>query len=193
MSDHALIERDDSLLIVIDAQTAFLKKLPETESRPLAGRISWLIGVATWLHIPLIVTAEDISHLGGPAPEIAAVLGETPVYDKMIFGLASVPEILEAVQKTGRQTAILCGLETDVCVAQSALGLMARGYRTAVVADATGSPGPAHTAGIDRMRGAGVAVISTKGLYYELIRTVEQHRRFRAECAHLKTPEGLYL
>ncbi|HEX8035654.1 MAG TPA: isochorismatase family protein, partial [Ktedonobacterales bacterium] len=118
---------------------------------------------------------------------------ETPVYNKMIFGLADDPDILAAVARTGRNTAILIGLETDVCVAQSALGLLERGYHVVAVADATGSPEPAHTAGLNRMRDAGVAILNVKNLFYEWIRTVDQVRRFRAECPNLTQPEGLRL
>jgi nicotinamidase-related amidase len=66
----------------------------------------------------------------------------------------------------------LCGLETDVCVAQSAIGLHDRGWRVAVVSDAVGAPGSAQEQGLSRMRDRGVEVVGTKGLAYEWIRTV---------------------
>ena len=196
MSDQTLIDHDDSILIVIDAQPVFLDKLPAAERRQLLGFMCWLIGVANWQHIPLIVTAEDFPHIGSVAPEIAQMLPaspETPIYNKMIFGLAGDPEILAAVAHTGRKTAILIGLETDVCVAQSALGLLELGYRVVAVADATGSPGAAQAAGLDRMRDAGVVIVNVKNLFFEWVRTVDQMRRFRAECASLVRPEGLRL
>lgn len=188
-----LIERDESLLLVIDAQPAFFKKLPETEQQPLIERIAWLVGVAHWLHIPLVVTAEDLPHLGGPVPEIAAMLPEIRLHNKMVFNLADNPDILADVENTTRKTAILVGLETDVCIAQSALGLLAHGYHVAVVADATGSPATAHTAGLRRMRDAGVVVMTVKSLYYEWMRTVDQLRHFRTECPDLRAPDGLRL
>jgi nicotinamidase-related amidase len=193
MSGQLLIDRDESILIVVDAQPAFLDKLPASERRALVSRLCWLIGVATWLEIPLVVTAEDLPHLGGVAPEIAPLLPDVPTFDKMIFGLADDPAILAAVAHTNRKTTILTGLETDVCVAQSALGLLERGYRVVAVADATGSPGTAHAAGLTRMREAGVVIVDVKNLYYEWLRTVEQVRRFRTECADLPVPEGLRL
>jgi|SRR5690349_1697798 len=193
MADQLLIDRDDSILIVIDAQPAFLGKLPAEERHALLSRLCWLIGVANWLAIPLVVTAEDVPRLGGVAPELAELLRETPTFNKMIFGLADDPVILAAVARTNRKTAILIGLETDVCVTQSALGLLARGYRVVAVADATGSPGTAHAAGLSRMREAGVVVVNVKNLYYEWLRTVEQVRRFRAEHPDLRVPEGVRL
>ena len=193
MADQLLIDRDDSILMVIDAQPAFLDKLPERERRTLVAYLGWLIGVATWLEIPLVVTAEDLPRLGGVASELAPVLSDTPTFNKMIFGLADDPAILAAVARTNRKTAILTGLETDVCVAQSALGLLERGYRVVAVADAIGAPEPAHAAGLSRMREAGVVIVNVKNLYYEWLRTVEQVRRFRTACADLAVPEGLRL
>src|SRR5690348_12925634 len=193
MADQLLIDRDDSILNIIDAQPAFLDKLRAGERRALLSRLYWLIGVANWLAIPLVVTAEDLPRLGGVAPELAQLLPETPAFNKMIFGLADDPAILTAVASTKRKTTILTGLETDVCVAQSALGLLARGYRVVAVADATGSPGTAHVAGLSRMREAGVMIVNVKNLYYEWLRTVEQVRRFRAEHPDLRVPEGVRL
>lgn len=193
MAERLLIDHTDCVLAVIDVQPAFLDKLPDEARRPLVSRICWLIGVATWLGMPIIVTAEDMPHLGGPVPEVARILPDTTAANKMIFGLAGDPDILAAVERTTRKTAVLTGLETDVCVAQSALGLLERGYRVVAVADATGSPGTAHHAGLARMRDAGAVVLEVKGLYYEWLRTVERVHRFRAERADLPIPDGLTL
>jgi nicotinamidase-related amidase len=195
MSRSALIVADDSILIVIDVQPAFVAKLPPQAGPPLVNRICWLIGVARWLNVSLVVTAENIAELGGVAPEIERALPpDTRIHDKLIFGLAADPAILAAVEASGRRTAVLIGLETDVCVAQSALGLLDRGYRVVAVADATGSPGSAHADGLERIRGAGGIVLGVKSLFYEWLRTVEQTRRFGVECAGmLGEPDGVTL
>jgi nicotinamidase-related amidase len=189
MLAHALLDVDDSLLLVIDAQSAFLDKLPPDEGQRLLGRICWLIRVAHCLGVPLVVTAEDIPALGGVHPQVADVLPpDTPVHNKMVFGLAADPEILAAVERTGRNTAVLVGLETDVCVAQSAIGLLSNGYRVAALADATGSPGTGHAFGLERMRDAGALVLGYKGLYYEWLRTVERADQFREQFAEIVHP-----
>jgi nicotinamidase-related amidase len=183
---HRLIDVEDSLLVVIDVQAAFLDKLPPAEAKALLGRICWLIRVAHCLRVPLVVTAEDIPNLGSVHPQVSKALPPgTPVYNKGVFGLAEDPEILTAVKRTGRGTAASIGLETDVCVAQSAIGLQQNGYRVAAIADATGSPGAGHTLGLERIRGARVLVLGFKGLYYEWQRTVERADRFRAHHAPL--------
>ena len=176
---YSLIDVSDSVLVVIDVQEYFLAKLPSKEAAGLVDRIGWLIDVAIRLNIPIVVTAEDIPTLGGVVPAIANKLPpESFVFNKMAFGLGADGDIVAAVEDTGRNTAILVGLETDVCVAQSALGLVQRGYEVVVAADATSSPGSGYEVGLERIRQAGVLVSSVKSLYYEWIRTVAQDHVF---------------
>ena len=183
MSESLLIDVDDSVLALVDVQESFLGKLPEAESAILLERICWLIGVARWARVPQVVMAENISSSGSVHPAVVGALApETPVHDKMHFGLAAEERILQSVRDSKRNTAILVGLETDVCICQSALGLLEQGYRVAVVADAVGSPGPDHAYGLQRMRAAGVVVVGLKGLFYEWMRTVQRSEQFHADC-----------
>jgi nicotinamidase-related amidase len=190
-----LIEVGGSVLIVIDVQKFFLAKLSPQERDLLVTRIGWLIDVATRLNVPIVVTAEDIPKLGGVVPPIADKLPpESSVFNKMVFGLGEDQHIIAAVQDTGRSTAVLVGLETDVCVAHSALGLVRRGFEVVVVADATSSPGSGHQVGLERMRWAGVLISSVKSLYYEWIRTVAQHHQFIEKYAQeIGLPRGISL
>ena len=98
----------------------------------------------------------------------------------------------EAADSCGRDHFVLVGLETDVCVAQSALGLRAAGYRVTVVEDACGSPPPNHETGVQRMRDAGITVTSTKGLFYEWIRDLETMHRVKSEL-NVPVPTGITL
>jgi nicotinamidase-related amidase len=195
MPGNLLIDVEDSVLTVIDVQECFLEKLPAAESAILLERICWLIGVARWARVPRVVMAEDISTNGSVHPAVAAALADADtVHDKLHFGLAADAEIVRAIQATARSTAILVGLETDVCVCQSALGLLEHDCRVAVVADAVGSPGPDHAYGLQRMRAAGVVVVGLKGLFYEWMRTVARSERFHAECGDaLPPPSGIRL
>jgi nicotinamidase-related amidase len=195
MPEPLLIDVDDSVLVLVDVQEVFLDKLPEAESVTLLERICWLIGVARWARVPQVVMAEDISSNGTVHASVAAALAPgTVIHDKMHFGLASEAGVLRAVRDSKRNTAILAGLETDVCVCQSALGLLEQGFRVAVVVDAVGSPGPDHAYGLQRMRAAGVLVVGLKGLFYEWMRTVPRSRQYRAECdAGPALPSGVRL
>jgi len=176
---NSLIDSDDSCLIVIDVQKAFLDKLPPENVGPLIKRIVWMVGVAVKLNIPVIVTAEDIEGIGTVIPELLEVLHpNSKVHNKMIFGLAGDTNILSDIQKTNRNTMILVGLETDVCVAQSAIGLLENGYQVVVAEDAVGSPGMSHQYGLSRMRSAGIVLSNVKSQFYEWIRTVDRSREF---------------
>jgi nicotinamidase-related amidase len=190
---RSLINADNSVLIVIDVQDAFLNKLPKVDSEKLVNRACWLIKVAEWLKIPVLVTAEELNEQPLAPKFVQSLLAGTPVFNKMVFGLAHQPDILAVVEQTGRKTAVLIGLETDVCVAQSALGLMEQGYRVAVVADVVGSPQNGQEIGLERMREAGAVVVSLKSLFYEWMRTVEQVTRFHRECPGMRQPDGIVL
>ena len=195
VSEQALLDVDDSVLVVIDVQERFLGKLPAEQAEGLLGRICWLVEVARWAGVPLVVTAEDMTLKGGVHPRLAELLPhDCRVYDKNLFGLAAEPRILRAVEETRRRSAILVGLETDVCVAQSAIGLMEHGYRVAVLEDAVGSPGAEHARGLARMRAAGALVLGVKGLLYEWLRSSDESGRFQAECGtRLGAPPGVIL
>lgn len=176
-----LIEADDSILIAVDVQTYFLDKLPADRRTEVVGNIDVLIRVARWVGVPILATAEELDRLP-LAPEIAAGLtDDDPVFDKRTFGLADQPDIAAAVDATGRRTAALVGLETDVCVLHSALGLLDADYRVVVVADAVATPEPHHERAIDRMARAGAIITDRKGLFYEWLRTVDAVARFHRD------------
>jgi nicotinamidase-related amidase len=184
-----LLERDDSLLIVVDAQPGF-----DATAADVVARIAWLVGVSDALGVPVVATEEDPARNGTTEPAIAKRLpSATPVLTKPTFGLADVPAILDAVDATGRRTAVIAGMETDVCVAQSALGLLDRGYRVAVVADATFSPGAMHDHGLRRIVEAGGSVVHAKGVYYEWVRTLDAARAFERDHPELAEPPGFRL
>ncbi|MCV2867693.1 isochorismatase family protein [Defluviimonas sp. WL0002] len=191
--NEPLFSRDTSVLAVIDVQSVFLDKLPEAERTPLVGRICWLVRAADALGVPIIAMAEDIAANGPPVPPITAALPEgTLVHDKRVFGLAGQPDILADLTSRGRGDVVLAGLETDVCVAQSALGLIGAGFRVAALSDATGSPGACHAAGLERMRGGGVHISTVKGIYYEWVRDLETLARVKAQIG-TTLPAGLTL
>lgn len=169
--------------MVIDVQQYFLDKLSLDRRAPLVERIAWLMRVAHLLDIPVIATAEDVERNGPLVPELVQCLpaDAPPVFNKMVFGLWGQDDIRAAVEASGRDCFVLVGLETDVCVAQSALGLCAAGYRVAVVGDACASPPPNHEHGLERLRDTGITLTSVKTMFYEWTRDLETTFRVRAE------------
>ncbi len=113
-----LLDADDSFLVAIDVQTVFLDKIPFEEAARLVERVAWLIELARWRGVPIVATAERAGSQPLAAPVAAALGDDVEVTDKSVFGLADQAETLAAVERSriGRSTAVLVGLETDVCV-----------------------------------------------------------------------------
>jgi nicotinamidase-related amidase len=173
-----LVEREDSVLVVVDVQDRFVAKLGEPAASSLVARICWLTRVAHHLGVPIVATAEDLRHVGPMHTDLAAVLPQgTTIFDKFVFGLAAEPQILEAIERTGRRICVLIGLETDVCIAHSVIGLIEQGYRAVVVTDATGSP--EHEHGLARVSSAGALVMPARSLLYEWLRNVHETSALR--------------
>lgn len=185
--NYSLLDADDCVMVVIDVQDAFLSRLPRQDSEWLLNTVCWLVVVAQWIRIPLVVTAEEMCKQPLAARLADTLAGDTPVFDKVSFGLTQQPNILAAIRQTGRQTAILVGLETDVCVMQSAIGLLEQGYRVAVVGDATDTGSPGKEMSWSRMQSAGVIMVSAKGLFYEWLRDVETVNRFHRELPNMRS------
>ncbi len=188
-----LVDAAESVLVVIDVQEGFLDRV-EAEARDgLLERIAFVATSARFAGVPIVATVETPEQWGPCHPALGEALAGAPVLRKEVFGLADDPVVLPAVEAIGRGTIVLAGLETDVCVAHSALGLLDRGYRVVCVADAVASPGNAHAFGLERMGREGVAMLCAKQLHYEWLRTVAEAKRFRAEHPGFTDPPGVLL
>jgi len=188
-----LIDVDDSVLVIVDTQPGFLREVDDETANVVEDRIRWLARVAGHVGVPAIVTEEELDRNGPTSEVVLAALPLEQVRNrKAVFGLAGEPEIVAALEGTGRRTAVLCGLETDVCVAQSALGLLDAGWRVVVVRDAVASPGTGHEQGLERMRDAGAELIGIKGLAYEWLRTIDRTWAM-FEALERDTPMGITL
>lgn len=190
-----LISVDDSVLVIIDIQAHFLKKYEQQVAENLLARVCWLQGVANAMGVPAVAMAEDILECGGLHPAVVERLPkDTRIFDKNHFGLAGHPEILAAINQTDRKTAIVVGAETDVCVAQSALGLLQQGYRVVIPQDLVITTQGDQNTGLQRMQQAGAIISSTKALFYEWLRSVDNAKNLEQSFdldKHL--PEGLIL
>lgn len=193
-----LIDTASSMVLVVDAQQDFYPHERGDVDRAaldaMFERAAWVVGVASRLGVPVVATEEDAAVHGTTAGVIrAAMPKDAPVLSKWTFGSADNPEIMAAIEKTGASTVVLVGLETDVCVSHSALGLQDRGRRVVAVHDALYSPGAAHGNGLGRMERAGVELVSAKELAYDWLRTVPATRAFFGANPDLKDPPGFSL
>jgi nicotinamidase-related amidase len=190
-----LVRRADSLLVVVDAQPGFFAYdgLSEDDAQRAAAtvtRITWMAGLATLLEIPAVVVEERPERNGHTDPRILERLSAgTPALEKPTFGLTGCEEAVAAIRATGRGTIVLVGFETDVCVAQSAVGLVELGFRAVVPEDATyTNSAREHERGLARMAGAGVERNHCKGLTFEWLHTVDRALETFPEAAALGTP-----
>ena len=119
----ALLNAENSLLLIVDFQEKFMSAVSGMEET--AKRVAILAKAAAHLKIPIIVSEQYPKGLGRTLPEILAVLLEgTPVFEKLSFSAMDVPEWAEAVRASRRNQIILCGVETHVCILQTALDLI---------------------------------------------------------------------
>ncbi|MFJ9776916.1 isochorismatase family protein [Kitasatospora sp. NPDC101157] len=193
-----LIERDDSALVVIDVQDNFYppRRLDVDRLRfdEMVQRIAWITAIADRLEVPVVVTEEDPAHSGHTVPQIRGVLPAKAVtLPKNAFAVWDNPDIAAAIEATGRTTMVLVGIETDICVAHSAIQLHEAGKRVVVVDDATYSPNAAHERGLRRLDSLGIERLSTKELFYDWVRTIEAADAFHDANPGLVVPPGVRL
>lgn len=194
----SLIRRDQSVLLIIDTQEGFYGDDRGDVDRPAFERfialVAWVAGLARILEVPAVVTEEDPETNGPTSPRVRARLpAAATVLRKPIFAAGANPPILAALAATRRQTVVVAGLETDVCVAHSAISLQERGYHVAAVTDALFSPAAAHLHGLDRLRAEGVQLLSAKELFYDWSRTLADVRALVGANPELEMPPGFSL
>ena len=192
-----LLDRNDSLLAVIDTQPGFYRGRADVDAGAFdafVSTVAWLAGAARALDVPIVVLEEEPERYGATADAVRANLPADAVgMPKAQFGLMGNPELRAAVERTGRRTAVLVGMETDVCVAHSAIGLRDAGYRVAVATDALFSPPGAHEHGLSRLRDSGTELLSAKGVLYDWLRTVPASIDFVRDNPDLAEPPGFSL
>jgi len=163
-----LASRADSFLIVIDMQEAFWNLVWEKER--VLRAVQLLIKCAAPLALPIIATEQNPSKVGGTMRLVGELLGGVAPIEKMTFSCCSEPAFKAAVENTGRKTAILCGIETQVCIMETALDLIASGYRVHVPADAVTSRGEINwRMALENMRAAGVIITTVDAVLFQLL------------------------
>jgi nicotinamidase-related amidase len=166
------LEAERCALLVIDIQEKLLP--PIFKKDELVRNAKLLIRAAGVLKIPAIVSTQYAKGLGGTVPEVASLLPETEAIDKNLFscfGSDVFCSLLKRLPGT-RNTLLLCGMESHICVMQTALGALRDGYLVHVASDAVSSRTEWNwKIGLDRMRAAGAVISSTEMMIYELMRS----------------------
>jgi hypothetical protein len=164
LRSRRLLDRHRSALWAVDLQTRLLAALPGGTTAAVAD----CIRAASLLSVPVFATTQYEGGLGGLDPQIQRALADAPRWDKRAFSAAAVPELMAHVAEKEREQIVLCGIETHICVLQTALDLLARGYEVAVVVDAVAAGRPLdHQYGLRRMSDEGVILVTREALMME--------------------------
>jgi len=160
------LDADRAALVVIDVQEAFRKALPDFDD--VAKGTAALIEGARAVGIPIVVTEQYPKGLGSTVPEVAERLPEDlePI-EKVVFSAAEA----DGFDLDGRDQALVCGIETHVCVNQSVLDLLDRDVEVHVARDAVGSRSAENKElGLHKVEQAGAVLTSVETALFELVR-----------------------
>ncbi|HEV2731221.1 MAG TPA: hydrolase [Terriglobales bacterium] len=161
-------------LIVIDIQEKLLPPIVQKER--LLKNSHLLIRAAGILNIPTLMSTQYAKALGNTVSEIAALLPDARAIDKQVFSCFGSDVFCSTLKRMpgNRNTILLCGMESHICVMQTALGALREGYLVHVASDAVGSRTEWNwKVGLGRMRDAGAVISSTEMMIYELMRSSE--------------------
>jgi nicotinamidase-related amidase len=195
------LDPSECALIVIDIQEKLLPPIFERER--VVKNSQLLIRAAGILKIPTIATTQYTKGLGEMVRDVKSLLPNDPI-DKQMFSCfgsdvfcsvlkrLGVPHVSPGLPDVGmrdpgkRNTVLLCGMESHICVAQTALAALREGYLVHVASDAISSRTDWNwKVGLERMRAAGAVISSTEMIIYELLRS-SGTEEFKKMLAYLK-------
>ncbi len=165
------LEAEHCALVVVDIQEKLLPPIFEKERMVKNSQL--LIRLARILKIPTLATTQYVKGLGPIIPEIASLLDGVQPINKLEFGCFNNSEFCSAVKELprGRNTLLVCGMESHICVTQTVIGALNQGYIVHIAADAISSRTEQNwKIGLKRMRQAGAVISSTEMALYELMR-----------------------
>jgi nicotinamidase-related amidase len=164
------VKAEECALVVVDIQEKLLPPIFEKER--LLKNAQLLVRLAGILEIPTIATTQYAKGLGETVAEVKALL-PSAAFDKQSFSCFGSDAFCSAMKRLPgqRNTVLLCGMETHICVAQTALAALREGYLVHVASDAVSSRTEWNwKIGLERMQAAGAVISSTEMMIYELLR-----------------------
>lgn len=163
------IPKDKAAGLIIDMQERLFPFISEKEK--LVKNVQVLIEGLRILGIPLFVTEQYPKGLGSTIDSIASVTGGVERHVKTAFSCCDEPTFMEDLALSGRDYAIIAGIESHICVMQTALDMLAHGMHPVVVEDCVSSRNLNDKAiAIERMRRAGVIITTMESILFELLR-----------------------
>ena len=166
-----MLSPDTTILVVTDVQEKLLPAIHESDR--LVDSLRRLIEGILILDVPIIWTEQNPRGLGPTTGELSELMASEPI-TKMTFSSWGEPEFRETLGASGRNQVLLAGIETHVCVYQTAADLRSEGFEVQIVADAVGSRLPGNReVGIGKARELGASVTCYETVLFELLETAE--------------------
>jgi nicotinamidase-related amidase len=164
-----LLHPERTVLVVVDLQERLLPAIEGAEG--VLRNSVLLLRLADVLALPVVLTTQYARGLGPTVPPVLEASGGAAPLDKVSFGCFGSPEFTGRLAGlAGRDQLVVAGIESHICVAQTVLGAIDRGYAVHVASDATGSRTAENRAiGLGRMARAGAVISSTEMAVYELL------------------------
>lgn len=184
------LDRDRAMVVVVDQQEKLLPLIGGAKA--ILARTRLLLAGAKIFELPVVVTEQYPKGLGrtdAAVRSVAADAGAT-IHEKSTFSIWAQEEIRQAILQLDRPRIIVSGVETHVCVQQSALDLRSRDFDVFVCADAVGSRTTVdHETGLSRMRQNGVFVTTVESVLFELCQQCDT-AQFKAMIEAVKRSDG---
>lgn len=162
-----LLARENSAFILIDVQEKLSPHV--AESAALIKRCSWLLDLANEMDVPALITEQYPRGLGPTVEPLRRQ--DLPLIEKVHFSCMGEPNFALGLQSLQRQQVVLAGIETHVCVLQTAIQLRECGYQVFVIIDAVSSRNPQDKKyGLKRMQQAGCQLVTAEMVLFEWLR-----------------------
>jgi nicotinamidase-related amidase len=184
MKSHAI--PDGTLLLCIDMQPVFVRAIPD--GARIQRRCEFAIAAAVGLGMPVAFTEQVPQKLGGTVPELLALAFGAQVFGKNAFSALADDGIRDALLRDrGVEHLLLCGIETPVCVYQTAVDALADKLHVTVLSDAVGARRDDDaTACLAALARAGAHVLPCETVFYALLHDVK-HPFFKAYTQLVKS------
>jgi nicotinamidase-related amidase len=185
-SNPTLLQALDSVLVIVDIQEKLFDVMPDHDKEKMLDNTTSLIDSAHLLNIPIIVTEQYPQGLGKTVSQLSDGLNDSTYrFEKTSFSCAGAANFMATLEKIDRNQIIIVGLETHVCVLQTALDLLSsKKYQIHVIEDATCSRKIEHKFfALQRMQTQGIIVSNYESVLFEWLRNAS-HPHFKA-ISHL--------
>ncbi len=160
---------DNSVLLLVDVQGQLAQLMNEKDR--LFNSLVTLVKGMKILEVPIIWMEQIPSKLGPTIEELSSLLPEEKPIEKYAFSCCQEPLFMDRFNGLGRNQVLISGIETHICVFQTAYELLNQGYEVQAISDCVGSRTPENkTIGLNRIVQCGGQVTSLEMVFFELMR-----------------------